>query len=125
MKRLETSLNRSSFTIAPDGNFRSTWDLISCLLIIHCSLIIPLQTAFEDFNPRYLNVFDTISDIWFIVDVILNFNQNQFYNEKTINPIAFLKLFRLVRFLKLDKLMIHVRPTLLLIGLRTNNHRFH
>lgn len=42
LRRLETHLNRSAFTIQPDGNFKSSWDLISSLLIIHWSLMIPL-----------------------------------------------------------------------------------
>lgn len=54
--------------------FRNLWDLMSFALILGISLYIPLLFAFDiDSTQSHLIFFDLFLDIWFIVEIFLNF----------------------------------------------------
>ena len=75
-------MQEKQYTIFPESRFKTTWDIISCMLIIHQCITIPLQITFQDFQPGYLPIFDIICDLWFILDLVLSFNTG--YKEKGI-----------------------------------------
>ena len=74
IKRIEKHFKRSPFTIYPDSKLRFAWDLVSCFFIIHCCLLLPIQFSFLKEDPDYLIYFENITEIWFLIDIFLNFN---------------------------------------------------
>ncbi|CDW85301.1 UNKNOWN [Stylonychia lemnae] len=79
IKRIEKHFKRSPCTIYPDSKFRFVWDLISCFLIIHCSLMLPVEFSFMDYQPEYQVIFEPFNEVWFMTDVFLNFNTGFFH----------------------------------------------
>ena len=71
----------------PEGRFRSGWNAILALLILYCGWAVPLEIAFEDdmalamcgevarsqcSSWQVWFWFNTIIDIWFICDIVVN-----------------------------------------------------
>ena len=62
--------------------FRSLWDFVSMILIVYWSLYLPYTLALSIENKGFLYYLDTISQVWFIIDIMLNFNTG--YSEKGV-----------------------------------------
>ena len=75
--------DRSKYVLFPDSNFRTFWDLISFLLILYQSLIVPFKLTFEPDLPIEFVQFDLFQDSFFIIDVFLNFNTG-YYSKGTL-----------------------------------------
>ena len=59
--------------INPDGQFRSTWDIIQVFVLFYLAWITPYRVGFDApaYGPEFW--FETLVDLYFIVDVVLNF----------------------------------------------------
>jgi len=70
---MPTSSNRCY--IHPEKSFRLGWDFCSMMLILCLSVLIPLEVCFfwESEEPVVLRVFAEVLDVFFMVDIILNF----------------------------------------------------
>jgi len=64
---------KSSWLIHPDNTIKLIFDLTAFLLILFQAIILPFKLAFS-FETSNLTNFDYFADIYFIVDVFLNFN---------------------------------------------------
>jgi|TARA_B110000196_G_scaffold289518_1_gene275172 hypothetical protein len=51
----------------------SDWDLISIILVLYICVMLPLQLTFLRCAGVSLAIVDVLIDLYFIVDVILNF----------------------------------------------------
>eukprot|EP00347_Sterkiella_histriomuscorum_P011514 403372162 len=71
-RRIEKNFKRSYCTIIPDNSFKTFWDVSSCFIILHFSILFPMTIAFEDFQPEYASTFFKLSEIWFMIDVLIN-----------------------------------------------------
>jgi len=63
--------------IHPESKFRSIWDIVILLLTFHSALVIPLEMGFPDYGGNLeaqLAVLTIVIDLFFVIDVILNFN---------------------------------------------------
>uniref|UniRef100_H2Y459 Uncharacterized protein n=1 Tax=Ciona savignyi TaxID=51511 RepID=H2Y459_CIOSA len=70
----ERIINAGSFVIHPFSNFRFTWDVLSAVLILLNIIIIPMDLAFSGDRQEVASMaFKLISDVWFLIDIILNF----------------------------------------------------
>ena len=77
------SYERSPFVIFPDSRFKSIWDIIAFIFILYQSIVMPLKMSF-DFNfPDWTIYFDLVQDIFFLIDIILNFNTG-FYGKSML-----------------------------------------
>lgn len=64
-----------NFIIYPDSNFRTGVDSLSFLIILAISLYIPFVFSFNiDTTTKKLRSFENFIDIYFILEIILNFN---------------------------------------------------
>ena len=66
-----------------DSQFRRTWDIITCFLLMYMSLTLPVYVAL-DIDNEGITVIDTIIDILFIVDLVLNFFTTFEDNDKIL-----------------------------------------
>ena len=58
----------------PEDTLKGYWDLlISLILIIRCS-VTPFAIAFYDQNDTEWNLFDLITDVFFLADILIIFN---------------------------------------------------
>jgi len=73
---------KSSFVIHPDNTIKLLFDLFAFILILFQAVILPFKLAFS-YETENLTNFDYFTDIYFIVDVLLNFNTG-IYNEGII-----------------------------------------
>ena len=68
-----TSLINETMILHPKGRFRLVWDLISVLLIFYDLFYVPFTIGFATNANGFLYVFDILKDIFFFMDLILNF----------------------------------------------------
>lgn len=70
---------KAKYIIVPFGTFRITWDLIGGLLIIYCTLVVPLQLClFPDEHIPVIAALDWIMLVFFSLDIPINFNTSHF-----------------------------------------------
>ena len=62
--------------LLPWAPLRMTWDCIGFAMIMYTSVVVPIQVSFasEKETPILLTIADGIIDIFFVVDIVLNFN---------------------------------------------------
>jgi len=65
--------------VLPNNTWRSTWDWILILLVIYSALTVPLEISFKYDAPLGILVIDWFVDVFFILDIFLNF-RTAFYN---------------------------------------------
>lgn len=63
----------SNSYINPHGRFRILWDTVSMLFIFYDLVNVPYVICFEIPSTEPTFLFDTFKDLFFIIDVILNF----------------------------------------------------
>lgn len=71
--------NQSRYIFNPDNFFRLTFDITGFILIIYQTITVPFSICFN-FNTEAFTVLDYFSDIFFIIDIFINFNTG-YYNE--------------------------------------------
>jgi hypothetical protein len=61
--------------ISPSGAFRSRWDLVQAVLLIYIAINVPYRIGFDQGTQpwEFYFVFDAMVDIFFWVDLFLNF----------------------------------------------------
>ena len=58
--------------ISPTSTFRRSWDLFILLLILYNALLMPYRLAFALANPGPVDMFDTVADVIFLMDLAFN-----------------------------------------------------
>ena len=66
--------NTSYFMFSPNSSAKLLWDLIGFAIIIYQSVVSPYRLWFDVDAAGFFFVLETIIDIFFISDFILNFN---------------------------------------------------
>ena len=61
------------FVISPYSVFRQVWDIIIASFVLYLTFKLPIQLAFDWESPSVMKVFDVFMDIFFYIDIILNF----------------------------------------------------
>ena len=87
MDETRESDKRPVLVLHPEGKARVAWDLLLALLMIYLSIVLPFRTGVlskaeeEDYREKYvpLVVMDTISDVAFLMDIMVNF-RTAFYD---------------------------------------------
>jgi hypothetical protein len=74
----EINADGSKYIIHPDNTYKSVFDIIGLILIVYQTYTVPLSICFN-FSVSSLKFFDYFSDMFFLVDVILNFNLGFYY----------------------------------------------
>jgi len=76
----------------PKGRFRLAWDIISLFLIFYDLFYVPFTLGFNTNSQGFFYVFDIIKDLFFFMDLLLNFttayydkNGNLVRDPKTIS----------------------------------------
>ena len=59
--------------INPDGQFRSAWDIVQVFVLFYLAWVTPYRVGFDApaYGPEFW--FETLMDVYFIVDVVFNF----------------------------------------------------
>lgn len=83
IEAMQRNLNRSSFTIFPDSNFKQLWDIVSAVLITFLAIYKPFEVIFnleidQTLFTRILLSVDTFVQFWFIIDILLYLNTGFF-----------------------------------------------
>lgn len=61
--------------ILPFGRFRRNWDITTVVLVLYTAISLPVVIAFTDGSENIpLRVIDVITDLVFVVDIIINFH---------------------------------------------------
>lgn len=95
-KKVKNELNQTkqppkSFSIPifhPTGQFRSVWDFVNMFLVVYILWMVPFDVGFSWWEaPKGVNHFNTMLDIWFAIDLLLNFRTGFIKNGCVImNP---------------------------------------
>ena len=67
--------------IKPDNSTKLIWDIYIILLLLYTAIWTPLQIAFIDNVPQFLQMVDLTMDCSFFFDIILSFNTT-YFDEK-------------------------------------------
>ena len=59
--------------ILPDSTFNERWDILTGCLLVYVGIFVPLRVAFFDKMTGFLLFFETLVDIIFAIDIVLNF----------------------------------------------------
>eukprot|EP01052_Picozoa_sp_SAG31_P013305 SAG31_NODE_797_length_12029_cov_13.875692_12_plen_466_part_00 len=75
-------LLREAKVIHPLGRFRKVWDLMQIVLLVYVAVLVPYRIGFDDDVDKWGYAFflDALVDVYFIVDVFLNF-RTAFYDK--------------------------------------------
>lgn len=57
----------------PDSKFKNYWNLLITFLLLYTASFVPYRIAFMDDNPLYMTVLDTLMDMIFLTDLVLQF----------------------------------------------------
>ncbi len=57
----------------PDHKVKQNWDIFIAMLLIFTAVYVPLRISFYDEATTAYLIFDTVFDIFFVVDIILTF----------------------------------------------------
>lgn len=76
LRTLLGSIISGNFVLHPYSGIRFTWDILTIVLLLVMMFVIPFEAAFikEEANGGLLNIINMTSDIWFILDVWINFH---------------------------------------------------
>lgn len=71
----EITTSNNKCYLHPESPFRLGWDFCSMLLILLLTILIPLEVCFffDGELPLFLVIFQNLIDVFFILDIILNF----------------------------------------------------
>lgn len=61
------------YTINPNVSYKIVWDLIVSLIVIYSIIMVPLQLSFSVATDGGFYVVDWIVDVFFMIDIIVNF----------------------------------------------------
>ena len=65
---------KGRFLIHPDSRYRLWWDMITAFYVVYLIWLVPFSIGFEQWYPNSgMKSFNVLIDVWFIIDVILNF----------------------------------------------------
>lgn len=70
------------FIIHPNSRFKISWDLIIIMFSVYNSMLIPYEFAYGRGYSWVIDQIDTLVDICFIIDIIINF-RTAYFNSKT------------------------------------------
>lgn len=74
--------------IQPGADFRLWWDFVSMLLVIYIAATLPYRIAFlHDWSMAFA-VFDFFIDLFFLLDVVLNFFTCYMHDGELINSYS-------------------------------------
>jgi hypothetical protein len=65
--------NYTYFIILPDDTFKRKWDLIINSILLFTAIFTPYRLAFYDLDDMNWVIIDSIVDLGFGIDIILNF----------------------------------------------------
>ena len=57
----------------PDNKYKQRWDIFLGGLLFYVGIFVPLRVAFFDEMTPFMLVFETLIDLCFAVDIVLNF----------------------------------------------------
>ena len=69
----ERRYERRWYSIDPEGSFRSKWDLAQAIILAYIALTVPFRVGLKQPAEGGWYVLDLIIDLYFYVDVVLNF----------------------------------------------------
>ena len=61
------------YIIMPSSQFKTFWNIIVILLLLYTSTVVPYQVAFVDEDTLMMTAFNSLVDVLFGVDIIINF----------------------------------------------------
>jgi hypothetical protein len=85
-------IQKNKWILSPESTVRQAIDLLSFIIIIFISLYIPFVFSFAITTSRHFTYFEASLDIWFILEIILNFFTG--YYEKGILIMERKKIFK-------------------------------
>ena len=69
---MKLSNEEHQWILHPYSKFRFVWDILTVLIIVSTLVTIPLEFSIYN-NTSKLDVYKAITDIWFMVDIMLQF----------------------------------------------------
>jgi len=73
IKKKETEAKILSFIIMPGSVFKSIWSAILILLLCYTATYMPFKTCFIDMPSEASEYLDTVVDLLFATDILVNF----------------------------------------------------
>ena len=77
----------------PNGQFRSTFDFVTVIWVLVLVFMVPFQIGFDWYIlSKFVKILMTLLDLWFAVDIILNFRTGYIHHGTIImNPKKIVK----------------------------------
>lgn len=66
------------FIINPTSTFKTTWELVGLFMILYQAISIPYRICFEQEAQGFSLLFESIIDVCFILDIVIQFNSGFF-----------------------------------------------
>lgn len=81
MKTQNKNTNKDStkLIIHPDNLYKLSFDIIGFLLIVYQTVMVPYSISFEVKNTA-IDGFNYFSDVFFIIDILINFNTGIYHD---------------------------------------------
>ena len=62
-----------SFMLHPESSYRLFWDIVTAFFVLILIWLVPFYIGFETWSSPGMSVVSSVMDVWFIIDVFLNF----------------------------------------------------
>ena len=91
--------------LLPTSRERSCWDTLIALLVSYTAIMLPIQLCYDNVPltlPRELILFDVLTDVVFLFDIVLNFRTGYVENARVVvDPVLIRKRY-LARWFAID-----------------------
>lgn len=71
----------------PSSQLKTIWNIIVILLLVYTSTFVPYQVAFVDEDTFMMTAFNSLVDVLFGVDIIINFLSAYESNNQTVTNL--------------------------------------
>ena len=76
------------FTIVhPESSLRMCWDIVTAVFVLVLVWLVPFYVGFDTWSSPTMSTFSRVMDVWFLLDLVLNFRTGYVDHGATImNP---------------------------------------
>lgn len=90
--KLDTKSKQNKFVIAHDGFLKTMWNMYILVFIVYTAAYQPFKIAFVEEQETWDMIVDSIMDVTFITDIIINFFTDYIETESNQRITSFHKI---------------------------------
>jgi hypothetical protein len=82
MKKREAGPTCRNCVLHPRSLFRQRWDTLLFAMLMYCAFVVPFRLGFDVTAKGFMLVWESLVDVWFLFDVVLNFRTGYLLDEE-------------------------------------------